>query len=151
MSGGLFTIIGILIGVFVTLFVHNRDRKDKYLFSLINEKFKTAQQGYVYSKLIKSVIHGDEQLRMKTLIKIQKWLDNNCLYLSPEIRDDFKDTLWNTWFYKDELALYYETKKSGKEKDTKKAWDELKKKFDKITHLENRIANSLNIYYEYEK
>ena len=49
MSEAVYGLIGLVIGIIVTLFIHSSERRDKYLFMLIEDRFRVSQYAYKYS------------------------------------------------------------------------------------------------------
>lgn len=150
----IFALIGVVIGILGTLFIHSRERKDKYLFMLIEDRFRVAQDAYKYSQQMKSVIHGDDDYRIEVLSKIREWFNENNLYLPPDIRTDFDVTITNVDNYKMELQHYRDLKRDGENRDGENEeaanlHSEIMMNFKSIGGLPGRIERSLNRYYKY--
>ena len=149
MPEAIFALIGVVIGILGTLFIHSRERKDKYLFMLIEDRFRVAQDAYKYSQQMKSVIHGDDDYRIEVLSKIREWFNENSLYLPPDIRTDFDITITNVDNSKMELQLYRDLKHGGENEEAANLHNEIMMNFKSIGGLSGRIEQSLSRYYEY--
>lgn len=150
MSEVIFGLVGVLIGVIVTLIIHQHERRDRYLFAIIQERLSTAQEAYEWSLRMKSVIHGDEEVRSEVLTEVREWFNSNSLYLPPDIRRDFDRIINNVWDYKDELSYYRQLKSEGKKEEAEKQHSELMHSFKGIINLSRRIERSVSVYYEFE-
>lgn len=149
MSEAVYGLIGLAIGIIVTLLIHSRERRDKYLFMLIEDRFRVSQDAYKYSLQMRHVIFGDEDYRIEVLSKIREWFNENNLYLPPDIRRDFDVTITNVDNYKIKLQDCRELKRDGKKEAAAKIHKELMMNFRSIGNLPGRIEQSLNRYYKY--
>ena len=145
---GLFTLTGAIIGYFVSIYTHHQEREDKYLFALIEKKFDIYQQAYVHSRELRSIIHEQWKKKSDVITKTDDWLEANCLYLDPEIRDDFRDIIECVHDYSTELHIYAEFKREGNTEEALKSHQEIKTTFRKIVGLPERIEKSIETYYE---
>lgn len=152
MNAAVYTLLGVALGLVPTFIMHYNDRKDRYLFAILDKRFEVAQHAYILSERLKSVIHGDEEIRMDKVSEARKWFDENNLYLSPEIRDDLRKVIWAVDFYHLELSHYYSVKREeGNTENTKLLHQELLENFSSIQGLRRRIQENMNIYYKFTK
>jgi len=136
------------IGWYFTYQIHKRERKDKYLLSLVKEKFEASQAAYNYSVKFISIIHGEKEIKLNLLEEAKKWFNNNNLYLNPKVRQDFELTIGKLYMYKNTLELFYQFKKEGNTKKTKEQNQKLKKDFSDIVSLNKRIQENIDVYYK---
>jgi hypothetical protein len=145
-------IISILIVAFIgwlfTYLIHRSDKKDKFLLSLVKEKFQASQTAFNYSIKFVSIIHGDEELKHSLLKEAKMWYNENNLYLHPSIRDDFESTINKLFMYENTLALFYQFKNSNNKDKAEEQNVKLKKDFNDIISLNNRIQENIDSYYK---
>ena len=150
MNSALIALAGVIVGIIAASLIHRKDRKDKYLFALIEKRFKVAQEAYQLSKQLslklKSIIGDEEKITNDIIPSARKWFDENCLYLLPTIRNDLDDIINKVGSYKDILKLHGKCE-INTEKE-KIIYDRLDEDFKKIITLKNRIENSMNPYYK---
>jgi hypothetical protein len=139
------TLFGIFISSVFNYFKFRDDRKDKYLFTLVEIRFKIYQEAYSKADELKYLIHHQGENKNEIVNETRKWFNNNNLYLRPDIRDDFNDFISEVsdyWMHRDQTLSY-----NGNDKNIKiKELDEL---FKKIMSITKRIQKSINIYYSY--
>ena len=153
---GFFVVAGIIIGAVIKAiydhFKDKRDRQDKYYFALLEKRFETIQKAYELVDEMKWVINEKEELTSLTK-KVSDWYSQNCLYLPPDLRKAFLDTIFDTDRFDLERDDYYsEGRRTNK-------WDtpEMKEKkklfmdtFDRITKgMHEKIEKHIKIYYDY--
>lgn len=143
-------LLGVAMGVLVTVHVHRQDRRDRYLFVVIKEKLSVSQEAYRWSKKIRSVIHGETEVKSEILTECQEWFDKNCLWLPPNIRSDFEKVIFNVWTYRDLLLEYYRLKHEDQTEEAERRNNELKGHFSEIIGLPRRIEECVAVYYEIE-
>ena len=141
-------IVVAFIGWLFTFLIHSKDRKDKYLISLIKERFKASQIAYNYSIRFVSVIHGDEEIKLGLLRESKEWFIQNNLYLHPKIRKKFEVTLNKLFMYRNTLELYYQLKKNGNTIKAEKQYQKLTQDFKDISTLNKCIQDDIDVYYK---
>ena len=114
-------LVGVMIGVFITLRKLKYERADKYFMAALEQKIKAHQEAYNLSWDLPSAAHKSET-DFSYFQKCEKWYRENCLYLEPEARYAFFKAYRTAWIYKDYLNDWKETKDST---DLKIAWNEI--------------------------
>jgi len=140
-SAGSIALISIT-GIIINYCLFRRNRKDKYMLSLIDRKLEVLQRAYTYSKRFINLVHADEEIKFNFIHKVDKWYNDNCLFLKPKIRHIFKDTIKKLSTYKDELNRYYEIKRSNGEIDEQ--YDILLENFSDIKTLPIKIEEIID-------
>jgi len=148
MVSAVFALIGVVIGFLGTYLIHRQDRKDKYLFALVEERFRIAQEAYELCQVFKHIVHGEEKMKLEVLRSSRDWFNKNNLYLSPDIRNDFDETIHNIYNYRDKLEEYYVVKHEGHEERTEQLKTELALSFSLIMNLGERVQKSMDRYYD---
>jgi hypothetical protein len=138
------TISGILITQIFNYYSGKRSRKDKYLFTLIETKFKIYQEAYYNAEVLKRLIHDNDSEKIRTINKIKDWFNKNNLYLRPDIRKDFEDCIADVSMY----PIHRDVTLSAEGEDAKDKDKELEELFGKIMAINRRIQKSLDIYYD---
>jgi hypothetical protein len=150
------SLTSVLIGVIATLLVafitnlfnyfkFRDDRKDKYLFTLVEIRFKIYQESYTRAEKLKHLIHNNDKNKINYVNETREWFNNNNLYLRPDIRDDFDifiTEVSNYWIYREAAKSSTDIDKENKNK-------ELRELFVKINSITKRIQKSINVYYYY--
>ena len=139
------TLLGILITSLINYFKFRDDRKDKYLFTLVEIRFKIYQEAYSRADKLKWLIHNNDKEKINIVNETREWFNNNNLYLRPDIRDDFNDFISEVGDY----WIHREAAKSYEGEDAKIKKKELDDLFKKIMSITKRIQNSINVYYSY--
>jgi hypothetical protein len=136
------------IGWYFTYKIHKRERKDKYLLSLVKEKFEASQAAYNYSVKFYSIIQEKNEFKLNLLEEAKKWFDQNNLYLYPEIREDFESTISKLYNYSDILKLIelYKTKEETVKKNEQ--YQKLDQYYKDIVLLNRRIQENIDVYYK---
>ena len=152
MDAAVYTLLGMALGLVPTLVMHYNDRKDRYLFAILDKRFEVSQHAYLISNKLQSVIHGNEKIRMDEVGEARKWFDENNLYLSPDIRDDLRRVIWDVDSYHEQLLYYYDVKHDAESTvDAAQLHKELMSNFSNIKGLGARIQHSMNVYYKFTK
>ena len=140
-SAGSIALISIT-GIIINYYLFRRNRKDKYMLTLIDRKLDILQKAYTYSKRLKNMVHADEDTKFDFIHEVDKWYNDNCLFLKPEIRHIFKDTINKVVTYKNELNQYYELKMNNGQIDEQ--YDTLLKNFKDINTLPDKIEEIID-------
>ena len=155
---GIFAFGGIVVGTVISWITSNlrskQDRKDRYAFALLERRFDANQEAFYYAERMKSVVHGDDNKRMQVLNEGHAWFIKNNLYLSPEVREKFQNTILDVDFYKHKLDDFRETIRSeGPDSEkTKRKRNELEDTFKGIMKgLQKGIQDDVDLYYRYLK
>lgn len=147
-----YALLGVVLGLLPSFIIHYQDRKDRYLFAILDKRFEVAQHAYLISEKLKSVIHGDEKIRMDKVSEARNWFDKNNLYLSPDIRDDLRRVIWDVDSYHVQLLNYYSVKHDeGSTNNVEELNQELLKNFSSIMGLGQRIQKNIDVYYKFTK
>jgi hypothetical protein len=159
MISGILALIGVIIGITSTSLINSKNRKDnkifalreredKYLFALIEKRFKVSQEAFQLCLQLRSIIHGKREIVNDTISTAQQWFDSNNLYLFPTIRKDIEDTINKVILYKDKLKLYYYSTQRDDSDKADEIYKEIENEFFQIMTLPKRIEDSLNLYYK---
>jgi len=144
---GIFLLAGVALGGLISqlpAFLRFRqERLDKYLFVLLENKFKVNQQAYLFAEELKSIIHADEAARINTIRKIQEWYNSHNLLLNPSVRKEFKETVFEAGTYYLRLDDYRST---GREKGW--AAEETKQKRAKLEGIFKKITSEIQCQIE---
>ena len=150
MSEAVFAIIGIFIGSFVTIYVHKQDRKDKYRFAMVKDKFQIYQEAYNHSRTMLGVLTGiilrEEYHVTKAFEKIENWFNGHLLYLEPKIRSDFKTTIKFIQLYGVKLDMMTKTREDDNE-EANNIYSEIEAMHNRINELPARIESCMDMYY----
>ena len=113
---GIFASGGIIVGTVISWIASHlrskQDRKDRHFFALWEKRFDANQEAFYYAEKLKSGVHGDDTKRKQVVNEAHTWFIQHNLYLSPEIREKFQNTVLDVNFYKDRLEDYRETRRS---------------------------------------
>ena len=152
---GIFTLCGILLGSILTWVINylkeKRDRKDRYFFALLEKRFNINQEAFYNIERLKSVLHKDESIKIKTINEVQEWFNKNNLYLEPDIRKKFRNTILDVSLYNIKLQNYYNIsiREGIESEEAKKKNKELNDTFDNImVGLQDSIQTDINLYYK---
>jgi len=140
-SAGSIALISIT-GIIINYLIFIKNRKDKYMLSLIDRKLEVLQRAYTYSNRFITLVHADEETKFDFISELEKWYNDNCLFLKPKIRNMFKDTIRKLSTYKDELNRYYELKNNNEEIDEQ--YDKLLEYFKDINTLPDKIEEIID-------
>ncbi len=152
----LLPIITLLLGIFVTWFINyskeKRDRKDRYFFAMLEQRFGVNQQAFSNVEKLKNVIHAESSEKNKVVEEVKKWFNLNNLYLEPEIRKIFRKVIHDVSSYDLHIDDW---RRTGKEKgwgaeETQKKEKEIEKTFeDIVAGIQNKIQEFTDKYYKY--
>lgn len=129
-----------ITGIIINYLIFIKNRKDKYILSLIDRKLEVLQKAYTYSNRFINLFHADEETKFDFISEITKWYNDNCLFLKLKIRNMFKLTIKKLSEYKDELNRYYELRKNNEKKEIiGEQYDKLLENFKDINTLPDKI------------
>jgi len=126
---GIFTIIGGLIGSFITYVVFKLERKDKFRMVAIEKRLEAHQKAFsMWYKLI-WVIHSPITERTKVISEARDFWITNCLYLEKNTRKEFDVVINLVDGYSDKLRYSKETSdpklKENIRRDFMKDWERI--------------------------
>lgn len=136
---GIFALSGVFLGGLIsqlaTFLRFRQERLDKYIFVLLENKFKVNQKAYLFAEELKSIIHADEVDRITMIRKIQEWYNSHNLLLNPSVRKAFKESVFEAGTYYLRLDDYRSTgrEKGWEAEETKQKRAQLNEIFKKIT------------------
>ncbi len=155
---GVFTILGIAIGSFFTWWINyskeKRDRKDRYFFALLEQRFKINQEAYAQAVKLKNVIFEENDLKDKTANGVQDWFNHNCLYLEPELREKFQSFIKKVCFHENLIDHWRSIGQTDgwDSPQTKKIENEIENSFKDIMQgIQQAIKVETDLYYKYLK
>ena len=145
------TIVGFALKSAYDYFMHSKDRRDKYFFALLIKRFEVYQAANVICEQLKSVVHDKTDAKVKITNEARTWFYNNNLYLSPDLRKDFKHLIMDVEFYGTQLDDYFFTsQQQGKDdKESKKKHDELMNTWKHImSGTQEKLQSDLEQYFK---
>ena len=153
---GFFALLGAFGALFFKLlydfFKDKRERQDKYYFALLEKRFETIQKAYHLVDQIKWVINEKEKLTSLTQ-KVSDWYSQNCLYLPPELRKDFRSTIFDANRFDLEREDYTSEGRRTHIWDTPEMLKKRKRYMDTFDHItkgmHEKIEEHIKIYYDY--
>ena len=151
---GIFVLLGILLGSGFTWLINylkeRTDRKHRYFFALLEKRFTINSQAYCYIENIKGSIHKDDLNNVVN--KIRKWHNENILYLSPYVREKYKNALQKADFYQMNWKDWQRAAQRG-DVSAKEKSDKLTKDFEFIfkTIQEEILSEFDQNYYKQMK
>jgi hypothetical protein len=152
MPEAIFAIIGFVIGSLITIYVHREDRKDKYRFAMIKDKFQVNQAAYKHSitliTILSSIVMKKKQNVIKDFTSIRRWFQSNLLYLEPQVRCDFRNTLKLIDSYGDKLRRMTHEREHENVKRADEIYNEIEAALERIEGLPHRIESFMDKYYE---
>lgn len=142
-------IIGFVVGFVPPMYIHWQERKDKYLFAIIEKKFEVYQDAFTHSLVMRNSLNKDQSDSLDT-DSIRSWFNRNNLYLNPEIRNDFVNIISCVERYGINKLIYLQRREddSINDKKVEKSYNELVTTHEKIMELPKRIEDNINIYYK---
>jgi hypothetical protein len=103
---GVFTIIGGLVGSFITYIIFKLERKDKFRMVAIEKRLTAHQEAFkLWDKLL-HVIHFDDEAKIKTVNEAREFWYNNSLFLEKGTREKFSESIYIVDFYHQKLEMY---------------------------------------------
>ena len=98
---------GALFGCLITIFISYLNRKDKYLFTALDKKLEKHQEAFKLATGLPSAVHNsNKEEGREYIIKCHNWWNENCLYLEPNARKSFYNTVQTAYIYNDLLCGY---------------------------------------------
>lgn len=149
-SGLIGTAFGFLLKTLHDLYKFNKDRKDKYFFALLNKRFEAYQEAYSLCEELKKVVHDKSGEKIETVQKARNWYNQNCLYLKPEIRNNFNQLIYDVSFYGNDLEDFkFTLREKGKDhEETNQKRSRLLQRWNNImVETQEALKNDLNQYY----
>jgi hypothetical protein len=145
-------IIGLVIGSLITIYVHREDRKDKYRFAMIKDKFQVNQAAYEHSitmnTILSRIIIGKEEDIINDFANIKQWFQCNLLYLEPTIRSDFRNTIKLVDTYGTKLNRMVHEREQKNIKSANELYNVIEAAHERIEGLSDRIESCMDKYYE---
>jgi len=144
---------GLIVLIVTQIFQLIRDRAGRrasYYLALLPKRFEVYQEAYEYCERLKSGIFEENALVMKLTTEAKEWYCKKCLYLTPELRTEFRKAVINLTFCKD-LREHWQAcaQQNSASEETKKAKKELTESFDHIqTGLQAKLEEEIHkLYY----
>jgi hypothetical protein len=149
------TLISVIVGFALKsaydYFIHSQDRRDKYFFALLIKRFEVYQAANSICEQLKSVVHDKTNAKVKITNEARTWFYNNNLYLSPDLRKDFRCLIMDVEFYGTQLDDYFFTsqQQGNDNKVSKKKYDELMTTWKRImSGTQEKLQSDLEQYFK---
>ena len=147
-------ILGVLVGIgakyFLDLSRHNKDRNDKYFFALLSERFRIYQTAYSMSLKLRGFLHSEGENRDMVYSEVNNWLNENSLYLDPDIRKKYHEMLFEFSVYSRSKEETFESIRSfgSKSREAIAAKEKLQEKFELIMfEIQEKIQIEIDSEY----
>lgn len=93
-TAGIFTILGIIIGWFITFWKFRLERKDKFRMAAIEKRLEAHQKAYAQCMIFVDVINEHNGEKVKIIFEdARTFYTNYSLYLEKGTRKKFVETL----------------------------------------------------------
>jgi hypothetical protein len=125
-TGALLTLVGALIGHFVTIGLARANRKETLRLAAVEKRLAAHQEGYAH--WCRLLLHLHDQKLHDTVRECQLWWQNNCLYLDPKSREEF----WNGTF---DAANFQVIKGQGDPRET----------FQRLRHVLTTLVDGVGL------
>ena len=154
---GFFTLLGafsaILIKMVFDYFKDKRDRQDKYYFALLEKRFKALHEAYALVAEMRHAINPTKVEQREVLDKeVSDWYNANCLYLPPELRNEFWQTVNDVNTYhldSDDYQAQGRSSHQWKTPEMIQKKEQLDKKYKNITTgMQEKIEKHIKKYYD---
>jgi len=148
------TILGIVVKTIYDFYKYKNERKDKYMFVLLNKRFEVYQEANYYCEQLKKVVHDKTEKKSDIINNAREWFYKNNLYLSPSVREDFRRLILDVEFYGEQLNDFFKTQEDlgSDNEETIRKKEELKATWNKIMQgTQKKIQSDIDEYYEYLK
>ena len=151
--GGIIAIICVFIGWLPSIIRDKRDRKDRYFFALLQERFKVHQEAFGLAEKLKFNIHSDDDEKLPIVQEVLTWFNRNNLFLNPDLRNRYRKFIAKVENYKLKLEVWRDDYQSkGDAGDNIGKRKELEEEFKEIMDgIQSAIQKDMDIYYDYLK
>ncbi len=141
------TIVGFALKSAYDYYIYSNDRRDKYFFALLIKRFEVYQAANAICEQLKSVVHDKTDAKLKITNEARSWFYNNNLYLSPDLRKDFRRLIMGVEFYGELLDDYFLSQQQGK--NDKESKNELMNKWKHImSGTQKTLQSDLDQYFK---
>jgi hypothetical protein len=82
------------------LIINNMNFDYQLRLAALEKRLEAHQKAYLYWRKLLSTIKHPQQIN-NLVMECQEWWDDNCLYLSPEVRIEFKNAYSDAFAYQD--------------------------------------------------
>jgi len=138
---GLFVLLGVWLGAFLAEKRYGTDRKDKFALVALDKKLEVHQKAFLLSRRMFFAIHNPDDEKYKVGQEAFEFWEENCLFMSNEVRNEFINAYWNFMNYK----IYVEVwKSSSNPKEKKSKFYEMNEKFEQVKNVQKVIEKSFD-------
>jgi hypothetical protein len=138
---GLFGLLGVWLGTLLTEKRYKTDRKDKFALVALDKKLDVHQRAFSLSRKMFFAIHKPEDEKYKVGKEAFEFWEENCLYMSIEVRNEFINAYWSFANYK----IYVEAwKSSSNPKEKESNFCKMNKKFEQIKNVQKVIEKTFD-------
>jgi len=97
------TLIGTVLGAGLTFVVQRsimrRQQRGLFRLAVLDKRMQRYQEAHALWDELTRWLNGPGQNADKCKAECQEWLRHNRLYLSPQVRNEFRDALWRFNLY----------------------------------------------------
>ena len=161
MFGG---IVGAVLVIVSDNFLFKTERKDKYLFALIDKKFEAHQEAYVWCEKLSWFVHVPNDIdseettgtisekskkKIAGLIAMRNWFNQKWLYFNPSLRETLEGYIRNVSEYSTLNKDFYQFRreKGADHKETEQKREEMQAIYKNIRGTQKEIQKSIDVYY----
>lgn len=138
---GLLSLLGVWLGTFLTEKRYGTDRKDKFALVALDKKLDVHQKAFSLSRKMFFAIHNPDDEKHKVGRDAFEFWEENCLYMSNKVRNEFINACWNFMNYK----IYVEVwKSSSNPKEKESNFNKMNEKFEQIKNVQKVIEESFD-------
>jgi len=138
---GLFGLLGVWLGTLLAEKRYKTDRKDKFALVALDKKLAAHQRAFSLSRKMFFAIHNPEDEKYKVGREAFEFWEENCLYMSNEVRNEFINAYWNFMNYKIYLEAW---KSSSNPKEKESNFYKMNEKFEQIKNVQKVIDKSFD-------
>ena len=148
------TIVGFVLKTWYDFYKYKNERKDKYMFALLNKRFEVYQEANYHCEQLKKIVHDKTEKKFEITNNAREWFYKNNLYLNPDVREDFRRLIFDVEFYGEQLNDFFYTREDlgSENEETIRKKEELKATWNNIMQgTQKKIQSDIDKYYEYLK
>lgn len=146
MDPALTGLLGVIIGAAVPMIIHRIDRKDRFALAIMKERILASQQAYQISQDMSTVLFESEK-QSDVLLKARNWYAKNCLYLPPDIRQQFNEVIVKVSQYEMLWDAHYSMRHIDKNEQKERLQQKLNDSLSQIKTLSSRIQKNIDSRY----
>jgi len=114
------------------------ERKDKFRLAALDRRLETHQEAYALARKMFQTLHSNSEEKHEIIKKVDDFLDRQCLFLTNETRQSFREAFFDYSIFQ----VYLARLKNEKSEETKK---DLFAAFGRISGLPNKIEKGIDI------